>query len=221
MKLDTLSKLLTECAYPYQLEHIECGILGAGFYPGARGFIKEQSPLGGILLLGRDFGTKEYYDRLCGRPARDETALTWRHTRDIYLSCFDGLPVWCTNYIVGVRKNGSSVGNIKDKISASEWLLFEEDCWRFLNAQVLLQRPRLVVVFGGDNRADLTAADRLGSASDAKRRHTFAHEGGYHTVVVAFADHPHSLIPKVKQNAARVLAQELREVYESEPVHVE
>jgi hypothetical protein len=116
MNLNSLSERLRACRYPPQLEHVECGILGSGFYPGARGFSCSGSPYDGIMLLGRDFGTKAYYQRLCGIPRRDETASTWRRTRDIYLASFIGLPVWCTNYIVGVRKNGSSVGNVKERI---------------------------------------------------------------------------------------------------------
>lgn len=98
MNLDTLFELLHACPYPEQMACIERGILGSGFYPGARGFAESQAPQRGILLLGRDFGTKRYYERLCGSPTRDETAITWRHTRDIYLTSFAGLPVWCTNH---------------------------------------------------------------------------------------------------------------------------
>src|SRR5215475_11842124 len=110
MNLESLSELLRMCPYPEQMKHVECGILGAGFYPGARGFRDNQPPYGGIMLLGRDFGTKTYYERLCGFPARDETASTWQRTRDIYLASFAGLPVWCTNYLMGIRSEGSSVG---------------------------------------------------------------------------------------------------------------
>jgi hypothetical protein len=216
MNLNALSELLRACPYPEQMEHIERGILGSGFYPGARGFTGMQVPEGGILLLGRDFGTKTYYAQLCGNPARDETAITWRHTRDIYLACFTGLPVWCTNYLLGVRKNRSSKGNIKSKVASSDWNSFEAYCWKFLQAQVLLQRPRLIVVLGGDNRDDLTSEDRLGQVSDNGLRHSFANGDGTHSVLVTFADHPHSLIPKTRQDVARKIAERLRNLYQSE-----
>jgi hypothetical protein len=215
MELDSLSSLLLSFNYPDPLEHIDCGILGDGFYPGAQGFSAGKSPEGGILLLGRDFGTKQYYERLCGTPARDETTLTWRHTRDVYLKCFQGLPVWCTNYLVGIRKNGSAKGNIKARIRPSDWQAFEEHCWGFLQAQVLLQRPRLVVVLGGYNRDDLSVQNRLGFASEGMH-YSFASKGVMHEVLIAFADHPHSLIPKARQDAARIRAEQLRAIFEHE-----
>ena len=196
--------------------HVECGILGSGFYPGARGFDDDRSPYGGIMLLGRDFGPRTYYERLCGVPMRDETASTWRRTRDIYLASFAGLPVWCANYLMGVRNEGSSVGNVKARISLSDWVVFEGFCWRFLQAQVLLQKPRLLVVLGGDNRGDLTVNGRFGHVSGTHLRHTFKTEDGQHCVLVTFVDHPHSLIPKARQEDARRAAKRLKQIYEGE-----
>src|SRR5216683_585300 len=100
MRLDSLSELLLACPYPSQMEHIDCGILGAGYYPGAQGF-SGRSPEGGVMLLGRDFGTKSYYDRLSGTPAKDETAPTWQRTKEHYFPSFQGVPIWCTNYLLG------------------------------------------------------------------------------------------------------------------------
>lgn len=215
MNLDRLASYLRNCKYPSALKHIDRGILGRGFYPGAQGFIAGNSPLGGILLLGRDFGTKDYYNSLCGLPARDETAITWRHTRDIYLESLGCLPVWCSNYLIGVRKTGSSKGNIKNKLSASEWQEFERYCWDFLQEQVLLQRPLLVVIFGGDNRRDLTLPNRLGSVQGSELKHIFGRNGEHHSAVVTFADHPHSLIRECCKDVAREFAMQLRHRYET------
>jgi hypothetical protein len=215
MRLDRLSRLLLGCPYPAQMEHIDCGILGAGYYPGTRGF-SGQSPEGGLMLLGRDFGTKSYYDRLSGMPARDETAPTWQRTEEHYLSFFQGRPVWCTNYLLGVRKNGSAMGNIKKTIDPIEWESYEAYCWDFLQWQVLLQRPRLVLVLGIPNRQDLTVSNRLGKKFDGEVRHTFGNDEGEHTAVVAVMDHPHSLIPRVRQAAARTRIQAMRQIYERE-----
>jgi hypothetical protein len=216
MKLDRLSGLLRACPYPEQMEHMECGILGSGFYPGARGFHHEQSPQGGIMLLGRDFGTKTYYARLCGEPARNETASTWQRTRDIYLAGFQEAPVWCTNYLLGVRRNGSAVGNIRKQMKPSEWISFEAYCWQFMQAQVLLQRPRLVVVLGADNRHDLLREERLGLALSKDLRHVFEYEEEKHAVLVAFADHPHSFISRPRRETARKIAEQLKQRYQSE-----
>ena len=215
LELQLLSESLGQCQYPDQLLQIERGILGAGYYPGARGYDASLSPIGGIMLLGRDFGTKDYYDRLCGTPARDETAITWRHTRDIYLSILANVPLWCTNYLMGVRKSGSSKGNIKDKIDPLQWQTFEACCWRFLQAQVVLQRPRVVVVFGGFNRENLTVPDRFGLPATDPFTFIFKNEESEHRALVTFADHPHSFIPESSKEAARINARKVKALYEA------
>ena len=215
MNLDRLASYLRNCKYPSALKHIDRGILGRGFYPGAQGFIAGNSPLGGILLLGRDFGTKDYYNSRCGLPARDETASTWRNTRDIYLASLSGLPVWCSNYLIGVRKTKPSRGDVKDRLSASEWQEFERYCWDFMQEQVLLQRPRLVVIFGGDNLRDLTLPNRLGLVQGSELKHIFGSNGEHHSAVVTFADHPYSLIPEPRKGLAREFAMQLRLRYEA------
>jgi hypothetical protein len=201
LQLDTLSQLVSDCPYPPEMEKIERGILGAGFYPGAQGFTSEQFPYGGVLLLGRDFGVLDYYTRLAGEPARDETATTWTRTRDIYIPCFSHLPVWCTNYLLGARRGGPSIGNVKERITPDAWRSFEAYCWRFLQAQVLLQRPRFVVVLGAFNREDLQVSNRLGPSPHG--RHLFHDGTAQHSAVIAFADHPYSLIPNSRRQSAR------------------
>jgi hypothetical protein len=95
MDLDSLDPL-PKGAYPEQMLPVDRGIHGLGFYPGARGFPKENSAYGGVMLLGRDWGTKKDYDRFSGWPSRDESGLTWRNTRDVYLARLRNFSVWCT-----------------------------------------------------------------------------------------------------------------------------
>jgi hypothetical protein len=168
------------------------------------------------MLLGRDFGTKTYHNRLCGTPAQEETAITWRHTWDIYLSAQAGLPVWCTNYLMGVRKSGSSKGNIAKRTLPDEWQSFESPCCRFLQSQVLLQRPLVLVILGRYNRDDLSTVDRLVQNPAKVIRHTFSEGAEEHTAVVTFADHPHSLIPGSRREEARGVALEIGSLFEKE-----
>ena len=119
MDPNALSPLLAKCPCPDSLQHVDRGILGPGFYPGAQGFLPSTPCTSGIMLLGRVFGTKQYHEQLCGTPAREETAITWRHTRDIYLAALAGLPVWCTHYFIGLRRSGSLKGNIAKRTSAN------------------------------------------------------------------------------------------------------
>src|SRR5258706_4640934 len=108
---------------------------------------------------------------------------------------------------MGLRKSGSSKGNIARKMSVEEWMSFEGYCWKFLQSQVLLHRPLVLVILGGDNKADLSPANRLGLASATQRHHTFSTGSDEHTALVTVADHAHSLIPKSRQEDARRVAQ--------------
>jgi len=169
------------------------------------------------MLLGRDFGTKSYYDRLAGSPPRDENTLTWRHTRDIHLSelrpSLGDFPVWCTNYLMGVRLCGPTTGNVRECMSTENWSKFEASCWNFLQKQVILQKPLVIVVFGGDNRYDLAAATRLGRNGKEPFQHIFVKEGEHHEASIYYADHPHSLIRASAKQAAQKETEKIRAFY--------
>ena len=221
MDLSRLSHALKdEISYPPEMAFVETGILGRGFYPGCSGFSRRRSPLRGLMLLGRDFGVKSYYDGLIGSPPQDEHALTWRHTRDIYLSplpdpSLNDLPVWCTNYLIGVRIDGSAKGNLKERVSPSAWATYERSCWRFLQKQVLLQKPLVIVVFGEDNRSDLLTENRLGQRWSQTLVHAFESDGEPHTATVTFVNHPHSLIRNTAKESARLEVKRIRDLYDS------
>ncbi len=221
MDVSQLSDALrNKIAYPPEMAFVETGILGQGFYPGCRGFSPQKSPLGGVMLLGRDFGTKSYYERLAGSPPRDETSHSWQRTCEIYFPprhapSIHDLPVWCTNYLMGVRTVGPATGNVRKGISKTDWAKYEASCWLFLQSQVLLQQPLVIVVFGKDNRNDLRADDRLGSKRVQTLHHVFQSGHFSHSVAVTFADHPFSLISEVAKDRARLEVKRIRELYES------
>jgi hypothetical protein len=193
------------------MRFVEPAIRGKGFYPGCSGF--DGDPTGSIMLLGRDFGTRTYFEGLAGPPVRDETALTWRHTRDIWLKELCDISAWCTNYLMGLREDGSAKGNIKLRIAATDWNLFESSCWDFLQEQVLLQKPRVIVVFGTDNQLDLMAKGRFGTNSSRSFPHAFEAWDTSHSALVTFADHPHSLIRETAKHAARIEVKRIINLY--------
>jgi hypothetical protein len=227
MDIKRLSDALrNQIAYPEQMSYVETGILGQGFYPGCRGFSPQKSPIGGLMLLGRDFGTKSYYERLVGLPPRDEDSKTWERTCEIYLPqapaiSLDDLPVWCTNYLMGVRKEEPSTGNVKNRILPDEWLTYEDSCWKFLQKQVLLQRPRLIVIFGMNkqfraaNQVDLFTDHRLGRGRRQTLIHDFASGGKKYTTKVTFTEHPFSLISEIAKVKARLEVKRIKELYNS------
>jgi hypothetical protein len=175
---DALSEELRSLTYPVQLRYVDRGIDGQGFYPGARECIfgDPSSPL--VMLVGRDFGTWDYYSGLASQRGRSEYALTWRHTRDIYLRELAGLRLFCTNYLMGVRVDGSAKGDVSSRMSADEWSGFEQSCWGFLERQLAEASPSLILVFGADNRRDLDRPTRLGGIP----------------ADVLYGPHPHSAI---------------------------
>lgn len=176
--LDEWSGDLASLPYPPQIQHVDRGITGSGFYPGTRNCLFGSIYAPGVLLLGRDFGTLSYYSSLARQPGRGEYAPTWRHTQDIYVRALYGARVFCTNYLMGVRVDGSAKGDLRQRLSAREWEDFEAACWGFLQKQIAETNPRLVVVFGADNMRDLSTSERLGTASES----------------VIYAPHPHSAI---------------------------
>jgi hypothetical protein len=176
--LDAWRDDLGAIPYPPQMQHIDRGITGSGFYPGARNCMFGDASAPGVFLLGRDFGTLSYYAALAKKPGRGEYAPTWRHTQQIYVRHLYGARVFCTNYLMGVRVDGSAKGDLRERLSPTEWNVFEAACWKFLQKQIRDADPRLIVVFGADNLRDLSRGDRLGPGSK----------------FVLYAPHPHSAI---------------------------
>ena len=184
MEFTALSRELKEISYAPQVQFVDRGIRGEGFYPGASQCLFGDPGAAKIMLLGRDFGTLDYYSKLQNTD-RSEYALTWRHTRDIYLKELNLFRVFCTNYLMGVRVDGSAKGDLSERMKPAEWSVFEESCWLFLLSQASVFRPDLILVFGADNKRDLQKPSRLSGLS----------------VSVLYGDHPHSAIGS--KNAAR------------------
>ena len=192
--LDEWGVELASLPYPPQMQHVDRGITGSGFYPGARNCLFGSAFAPGVLFVGRDFGTLRYYSSLANKPGRGEHALTWRHTKDIYVDTLYGASVFCTNYLMGVRVDGSAKGDLRERLSAHEWGIFEPACWRFLQKQIVDSKPKLVVIFGSDNFRDLSKPDRLGPASPS----------------VLYAPHPHSAIGEKNARVHRDVCIEIK-----------
>lgn len=205
---DALAQALKEkIQYPASIMgYIDRGILGDGFYPGARGTLTPAFPYDQVILLGRDFGSKADYDPLCNIPGQSETSKTWERTKLTYLDILPREKIWLTNYLLGVRVKRPTTGNAKERIIEAGqhlWEKYEASCWTFLLTQISLQRPKLIVVFGKDNLNDLSKNGRIDSyrstvSPDGRGsicRHRFLlNDGLQHDADVYFADHPFSSI---------------------------
>jgi len=192
--LDAWSADLASIPYPPQIQCVDRGITGSGFYPGARNCLFGDVAAPGVVLLGRDFGTLSYYSSLTKKPGRGEHALTWRHTRDIYVRHLYSARVFCTNYLMGVRVDGSAKGDLRECLSPIEWEKFETACWNFLQKQIAETKPSLIVVFGSDNQRDLSRALRLGEPSKS----------------LLYAPHPHSAIGEKNARPHVLICEEIK-----------
>lgn len=199
MRVEQLDPLLRSCPYPTSMIHIERGIEGNGYYPGARGFALGTDPTRGIMLLCRDFGLHCYYIKRSGIENADETMYTWQRTVDCILEPLSGVGVWAVNYLLGAGKQEPATGNLKTLVPEEEWQVYDQFCWEFLAKGVLLQRPRCIVVLGGDNRDDLDTPERLQRPS-----HTFRSGSEKHTVDVHYKQHPSSLRRHSSREQARL-----------------
>lgn len=177
---------------------IDRGIQGNGYYPGARGFSSGSDPTGGIMLLGRDFGLYSYYLRRSSIPNADETMFTWQRTSDCVLTSLAGVGVWAVNYLLGARRSGPAIGDLRDLVPTTEWFPYEEFCWKFLCRAVLLQRPKCIIVYGANNARDLRRARRLDGP-----QYVFRDAQQEHTAEILHAPHPSSLRSRVAQERAR------------------
>lgn len=143
------------CKFPFRLA-------GQGFFPGGDGLWREQAelmankegalPKAGVVFIGNDFGTLASYNKLKNRGY--ENVPTWRHLKARVRNA--GLPTektFFTNAIMGLREEGSALGR-------RNWQglpLFAQFCREFLQFQLEILAPRLVVVMGPNARVAFEA----------------------------------------------------------------
>jgi len=235
--LKELAAALKNIRYPKgMIRPIYTEIAGRGYYPAFKGFENGADPHGGIMFLNRDFGGIDYYTELSreyqrtGCPVK-ERMHTWNQTEDLYLPGLSSIPVWLTNYLMGVRdrelmeaikkaseKNLKATTNVKTWIPESEWAAYESDCWAFFLKQVNKQRPRVIAVFGRYNREDLFQDGRLGHRGKAEKEFELKfkfNEGEPHTCWIIHGRHPSSVAKgeKSKSSIRNVILKRIRELY--------
>lgn len=131
-------------------------IRGQSFFPGGNGHSGPNLPVGGIMFLGN------YFDKVGGfvqsvKRGYEEN-LTWRCIRSAMLNHLLEETIWFSNYFMGVSDGTTNIGPLK---RAADFLAYEEDCWGFLNLQVILQRPAVIAVLGRSVVQPLSAPGRL------------------------------------------------------------
>jgi hypothetical protein len=152
-ELETLRVELRKInSYPLELESVDCGITGIGFFPGARGIWKngdETLTNKSIMVLGHDFGAKRDYQNSVIRGEENLKALTWKNLKEA-MDDYRIKPENCffTNCIMGIRAEGLSAIGENPASKNENFETFKKDCQEFLIKQITIQKPQLIICLG-------------------------------------------------------------------------
>lgn len=147
-------------AYPEGLTAFPGKLRGQGFFPGGDGLWRSQPadaagrfPIGGIMVLGNDFGCFNHPDPrspgfLQCLAKGYENPPTWRIKETLHKA---GLPAdrcFFTNAYLGLRTSIKTTGNSPGLKNPE----FRAMCREFFAYQLEVQRPRLIVCLGHEPR---------------------------------------------------------------------
>lgn len=194
--------------YPSCITKFPYHLTGRGFFPGGDGIWRDLDhisepatlpfPQKGVMILGQDFGTLDKYP-LRSRPYELNSLLIWKYivprlcNADIQLDiCF------FTNGLLGLKKEGSNDGKNPGLLDHR----FLEMCQEFLQYQIEVQDPKLVIIFDSlDQRVYSPICNRKKYLSQNPRIFTSVACGTERVFVLT--QHPRSdcgVINKNKQN---------------------
>jgi hypothetical protein len=192
--------------YPHGVEPVPEPLPGLAFFPGGYGLwgCRQGEPLpsfpvGGIMVLGHDFHSREGYDKSRKLGAEPLTLPTWNNLlallRDVGVSierCF------FTNLYMGLRSGSGTTGPFPGATDAT----FVAHCQAFLLEQLRIQRPALILTLGVHvpkvigalspqlaRWAEGTGLKHLDAVGAVQRGVTFAGVDAHSTTVVALI-HP-------------------------------
>ena len=123
-------------------------VAGRAFFPVGRGYAPDVAfPLGGVMLLGQDFGNEQNLDDVVAAGEETDDVPTWREIGKAL--CEEAIPTeacWFTNYVMGVRRGRAS--NCKGRSPGLRNGALRRACAELFVHQLRAQRPCALVVFG-------------------------------------------------------------------------
>lgn len=152
--ISILNELQKHIRYPQTYFRVDCddlktGLPKCGFYPVGRGLWNNEDRIingKSIMVLGQDFGGYEGYSKSIQDGEESVNGPTWRNLLKLLDDAkIDLANVFFTNAVMGQRKKGLS--SIKNDVWAKE-KVFMTDNLNFLKMQILLQRPKVILVLG-------------------------------------------------------------------------
>lgn len=134
----------------------EAQVLDYGFFPLGNGILTSKKIKPQIMILGNDFGTKDYLSEciLNGNKESDTKYPTIRNLKNrlgIYVNY-----AFFTNLHLGVRTSGSNIKRIKPLSKE-----YKEFCFQFFIKQLNFIKPKVVICLGHDVRKTLCEASPL------------------------------------------------------------
>jgi hypothetical protein len=123
-------------------------VAGRSFFPVGRGhLVGTPFPVGGIMVLGQDFGNERNVAAACDAGEETDDIPTWREIGKLFPSA--GIPLeacWFTNYVMGVRPGRES--NCAGRSPGLRRRALRRECTAFFRRQVKTQKPCAIVVLG-------------------------------------------------------------------------
>jgi len=140
--------------YPQGLESVPSLMDGLSFFPAGRGLYQPNGsmhtpvfPHEGVMVVGRDFGTRVAYDLAHCEHGERESDPTWKHLLKFLedAGC-DPRSCFFSNAFMGLR-SGQEARNIGD-IPAHRDANFLAACRDFFVTQIEMMHPRILLTLG-------------------------------------------------------------------------
>jgi len=122
-------------------------IRGRGFFPGGDGLASAPAnrylPIGGVMVLGNNFGCWEDFQLSVARGREDPDGDTWKPLLALLGGAIDLQECFFTNAYVGIIEGD------RNSAQMSKTPIFRKTCRLFLTEQIRTLRPRLIMAMGG------------------------------------------------------------------------
>ena len=126
----------------------ESRVAGHAFVPFGRGHAPHVAfPVGGVMVLGQDFGNERDLDTVFTSGEETDAVPTWREIgRALRAGDIPLHACWRTNYVMGVRRGRDS--NCKGRSPGLQHGELRRACGDLFVRQVSAQRPCAIIVLG-------------------------------------------------------------------------
>lgn len=150
--------------YPPGTEPVWARLRGTAFFPGGSGLWRPTDsdrlppmPERGVMVIGQDYYTKAGYLEFL-RTGQELETQTWRELRKLFVeSSLSEERCFFTNAWMGLRSEGRATG----RYAGARDRGFTRRCAAFLEHQIAVQRPRLILTLGGSVLRMLTTISPL------------------------------------------------------------